>query len=90
MDEIIIYAVISLGAVGGAAAIILYFVAQKFKVIEDPRIDLVEEALPAAKKNTKEHQRSKEGGFQAASWQTLCMYIKTHCPYIKTSQMPWR
>jgi Na+-translocating ferredoxin:NAD+ oxidoreductase RNF subunit RnfB len=29
-------------------ALILYFVAQKFKVIEDPKIDLVEEALPAA------------------------------------------
>ena len=48
MDEVVIYAVISLGAVGGTAAVILYFVAQKFKVIEDPRIDLVEEALPAA------------------------------------------
>jgi Na+-translocating ferredoxin:NAD+ oxidoreductase RNF subunit RnfB len=43
-----IYAVISLSAIGAAAAVILYFVAQKFKVIEDPRIDAVEEAVPGA------------------------------------------
>jgi Na+-translocating ferredoxin:NAD+ oxidoreductase RNF subunit RnfB len=43
-----IYAVISLSAIGVAAAVILYFVAQKFKVVEDPRIDAVEEALPGA------------------------------------------
>lgn len=48
MNEIILYAVISLGAIGVVAAIILFFVAQKFKVIEDPRIDEVEEVLPAA------------------------------------------
>lgn len=43
-----IYAVISLSAIGVAAAVILYFVAQKFKVVEDPRIDAVEEAAPGA------------------------------------------
>ncbi len=43
-----IYAVISLSAIGVAAAVILYFVAQKFKVIEDPRIDAVEEVVPGA------------------------------------------
>lgn len=48
MNQVILSAVISLGAIGGAAAVILYFVAQKFKVIEDPRIDQVEEKLPAA------------------------------------------
>ena len=48
MNEIIIYAVVSLSAIGIVSATILYFVAQKFKVIEDPNIDLVEEALPAA------------------------------------------
>ena len=48
MDAIIIYAVVSLAGIGTGAAIILYFVAQKFKVIEDPRIDEVEEALPSA------------------------------------------
>ncbi|MFO8066498.1 MAG: Fe-S cluster domain-containing protein [Bacteroidales bacterium] len=40
--------VISLGSLGAIAAVILYFVAQKFKVIEDPRIDVVEEKLPGA------------------------------------------
>lgn len=48
MSEVVIYAVVSLSAIGITAAVVLYFVAQRFKVIEDPRIDLVEEALPAA------------------------------------------
>ncbi|MCB0823394.1 MAG: RnfABCDGE type electron transport complex subunit B [Bacteroidales bacterium] len=48
MNDVIIFSVASLGAIGIAASVILYFVAQKFKVIEDPRIDLVEGALPAA------------------------------------------
>ncbi len=48
MNEVLIYAVGSLGAIGIVAAIILYFVAQKFKVYEDPRIDEVEEVLPSA------------------------------------------
>ncbi|MBP6977755.1 MAG: RnfABCDGE type electron transport complex subunit B [Lentimicrobiaceae bacterium] len=41
-------AVISLSALGIVFAVILYFVAQKFKVVEDPRIDTVNEALPGA------------------------------------------
>lgn len=48
MNGVIIYAVASLGSIGIAASVILYFVAKKFNVIEDPRIDLVEEALPSA------------------------------------------
>lgn len=48
MNDVIIYSVASLSAIGIAASVILYFVAQKFRVIEDPRIDEVEEALPAA------------------------------------------
>jgi len=43
-----IFAVVSLSALGIASAVILYFVAQRFKVIEDPNIDLVEEATPGA------------------------------------------
>ena len=46
MSQIILFTIITLVAIGAAAAIILYFVAQKFKVFEDPRIDEVEEALP--------------------------------------------
>jgi len=48
MSHIILLTIITLVAIGTAAAIILYFVAQKFKVFEDPRIDEVEESLPAA------------------------------------------
>lgn len=48
MINVIIPAVISLGSIGLAASVILFFVAQKFKVIEDPRIDDVEEQLPGA------------------------------------------
>jgi len=48
MSQIIIITILTLAGIGTVAAVILYFVAQKFKVYEDPRIDLVEEALPAA------------------------------------------
>jgi Na+-translocating ferredoxin:NAD+ oxidoreductase RNF subunit RnfB len=46
--DIIINTLISLSLLGILLAIILYFVAQKFKVIEDPRIDEVEEFTPGA------------------------------------------
>ena len=46
--DIVLISVITLAAIGVIAAIILYYLAQKFKVEEDPRIDEVEEALPAA------------------------------------------
>jgi Na+-translocating ferredoxin:NAD+ oxidoreductase RNF subunit RnfB len=48
MSQIILFTILTLVAIGAAAAIILYFVAQKFKVFEDPRIDEVEAELPAA------------------------------------------
>ncbi len=48
MNDILIYTIITLSATGVIAAVILYFVAQRFKVFEDPRIDHVEDALPAA------------------------------------------
>ncbi len=48
MNEVLIYTIISLSGIGVVASVILYFVAQKFKVYEDPRIDMVEEVLPAA------------------------------------------
>jgi len=44
----ILITVISLSIIGAVAAVILFFVAQKFKVFEDPRIDDVETALPGA------------------------------------------
>ncbi len=48
MSQIILYTIITLAGIGTAAAIILFFVARKFKVHEDPRIDQVEDVLPAA------------------------------------------
>ena len=46
--DIILIAVLALGGIGVVSAIILYFVASKFKVYEDPKIDEVEEILPSA------------------------------------------
>ncbi|HQN16937.1 MAG TPA: ferredoxin, partial [Bacteroidales bacterium] len=36
MNIVIIYAVITLSVIGLLSAVILFFIAQKFKVIEDP------------------------------------------------------
>jgi Na+-translocating ferredoxin:NAD+ oxidoreductase RNF subunit RnfB len=44
----ILITIISLCAIGIVSAVILYFIAQKFKVEEDPRIDIVESLLPGA------------------------------------------
>ena len=44
----IVSTIITLSVLGILAAVILYVVAQKFKVHEDPRIDQVEAALPLA------------------------------------------
>ena len=46
--DIITVSIISLAAIGIIAAVILYFIAQRFKVEEDPRIDEVESVLPGA------------------------------------------
>lgn len=50
MDGTLIYTwtVVILVGLGLVAAVVLYFVAQKFKVYEDPRIDQVEAMLPGA------------------------------------------
>jgi len=48
LDNIIIISVVALGGLGFFAAIVLFFIASRFKVFEDPKIDEVEEALPAA------------------------------------------
>ncbi|MBT3209470.1 MAG: Fe-S cluster domain-containing protein [Bacteroidetes bacterium] len=48
MSETVIFTIISLSAIGIVAAMILFFIAQKFKVFEDPKIDEVEEVLPSA------------------------------------------
>ncbi len=46
--NVVVITILTLGILGTVAALVLYFVAQKFKVFEDPRIDQVEEVLPAA------------------------------------------
>lgn len=46
--EVLLYTLLSLSGLGILLALILYFVAQRFKVVEDPRIDEVEDILPAA------------------------------------------
>lgn len=48
MNSVIIYSVVTMGIVAASAAMILYFVAKKFRVDEDPRIDKVAELLPGA------------------------------------------
>ena len=48
MTGIIIYAIISMTIAGIALSLVLYLVAQKFKVVEDSRIDSIAEVLPGA------------------------------------------
>lgn len=48
MYNSIVGSLIVLSIIGVIAAIVLYFIAQKFKVIEDPKIDEMDEALPGA------------------------------------------
>ena len=48
MNPVILYSIIVLGLVAAGAAVILFVVAKKFKVEEDPRIDAVTEMLPGA------------------------------------------
>jgi len=48
MSITVIYTIITLSLIGTLAAVILFLVARKFKVYEDPRIDKVEQALPGA------------------------------------------
>ncbi len=48
MSDVLIFTIISLSLIGILSALILYVVARKFKVYEDPRIDLVEAELPSA------------------------------------------
>ena len=48
MSSTIPITIISLSLLAFVSAVILYFVAQKFKVFEDPRIDEIQAVLPAA------------------------------------------
>ena len=46
--NLILIALITLGVIGAIGAVILYIVAQKFHVYEDPRIGQVDAVLPQA------------------------------------------
>lgn len=48
MNPIIIWTVVILAGLGLVLALVLFLVARRFRVEEDPRIDLVEKALPGA------------------------------------------
>ncbi len=48
MNDLLLNSIVALSATGIVAATILFIVAKKFYVYEDPKIDLVEAALPAA------------------------------------------
>jgi len=48
MSDTLIYTVLVISTIGIISALILYYVSQKFKVFEDPRIDIVEAILPGA------------------------------------------
>src|SRR5512133_2919745 len=48
MSSTILITIISLSLLALISAVILYFVAQRFKVFEDPRIDEVQAILPQA------------------------------------------
>ncbi|MDR0969588.1 MAG: RnfABCDGE type electron transport complex subunit B [Lentimicrobiaceae bacterium] len=45
---ILIYSILTLGGLGLVSSVILYFVAQKFKVYEDPLVNEINETLPQA------------------------------------------
>ncbi len=48
MNTYILYSIISLTVIAFLFATIIYFVEQKFKVIEDPKIDVIQDLLPGA------------------------------------------
>ena len=48
MTQIIVLSVVILGSIGAISAVVLYFVSQKFKVYEDPKIAIIDAILPGA------------------------------------------
>jgi len=48
VSSLVIYVVVSLSLMGLISAIILFYIAKKFNVVEDPRIDEITAILPAA------------------------------------------
>ncbi len=48
MTHVVLISIVVLGALGLVSAVILFFIASRFKVYEDPKIDVVEAVLPKA------------------------------------------
>jgi Na+-translocating ferredoxin:NAD+ oxidoreductase subunit B len=48
MTITLVYVIVTLSLLGIIAAIVLFLIARRFKVIEDPRIDEIQDLLPAA------------------------------------------
>src|SRR3989339_1166183 len=48
MDSLMLSSIVSLSAIGFVSASVLFVASKKFKVYEDPKIDLVEKLLPGA------------------------------------------
>ncbi len=48
MSTTILWTLVIITLLGLVLAVVLYFVALKFKVVEDPRIDEVEKVMPGA------------------------------------------
>lgn len=48
MNQVLLYSIITLSSIGAIAGIVLFIIAQKFKVEEDPRIDEISDKLPGA------------------------------------------
>ena len=48
MTQTIIWTIVIISVLGMLLALVLFFIAKKFRVEEDPRIDLVAECLPGA------------------------------------------
>ncbi len=48
MLSTIIWTIVTIVLLGAILSVVLYFVAEKFKVVEDPRIDEVEKVMPGA------------------------------------------
>ena len=57
--DLILVAVISLGAIGLIAAVILYAASKKFAVYEDPRIAQVSEVLPQASREWRQRKTDR-------------------------------
>ena len=62
---VLLSTILTLSLLGILAAVVLYFVAQKFKVEEDPRIDEVEKMLPGGQLRRLRFRRVSRHGRRA-------------------------